>query len=53
MKADVSSILKAACRRKRTSNKVVNLREDHFSMQDVDNFLKEKSKEEEDKGNVR
>ena len=46
MKADVSSILKAACRRKRTSNKVVNLREDHFSMQDVDNFLKEKSKEE-------
>lgn len=46
MKADVSSILKAACRRKHANSKVVNVREDHFSMQDVDNFLKEKSKEE-------
>lgn len=46
MKADVSSILKAACRRKHTSNKMSNVREDHFSMQDVENFLKEKNKEE-------
>ena len=46
MKTDVSSILKAVCRRKQASNKVVNMREDHFSMQDVDNFLKERSKEE-------
>jgi len=46
MKTDVSSILKAVCRRKQTSNKVVNVREDHFSMQDVDNFLKARSKEE-------
>lgn len=46
MKADVSSILKAACRRKHTSNKLANMREDHFSMQDVENFLKEKNKEE-------
>lgn len=46
MKTDVSSILKAVCRRKHANNKVVNVREDHFSMQDVDNFLKERSKEE-------
>lgn len=46
MKTDVSSILKAVCRRKQATHKVVNMREDHFSMQDVDNFLKEKSKEE-------
>lgn len=46
MKADVSSILKAVYRRKQASSKVASLREDHFSMQDVDNFLKEKSKEE-------
>ncbi len=45
MKADVSSILKAACRRKHTSNKLANMREDHFSMHDVENFLKEKHKE--------
>lgn len=44
MKSDIKSLLKAACQRTR-KNKIVHAHDEHFTMEDVDSFLRQRKED--------